>query len=293
MAKKKFSVDALKAAGEAAHLQPNKTKPSDVLSKIGGEVLLEIDVDEIENNPMQPRISLNDEKLHELALSIKSDGLITPISLFSKPEGGYVLKAGQRRWLAHKLLGMKKIKAVVSESTFNSHLEQEKAFFEIAVAENLHRDNLDPLEMAISIDEALKKGYYKSAEEVAKGIKKSKSFVSKLMKVLKLDQEILDDLRRNRSTKDIEALYLLQNIKEPQVQVRKYYDFVQKRIDRNDLRQMIKTGVSHAKLPYDIRITKKSVTFKASFENLNEQARKSLDSELKSLFDKYRNMADK
>lgn len=251
MAKKKLNIAALKAAGEEAHLQPNKNDLNSIANVVGGEILKEISVDEIENNPMQPRISINDDKLQELANSIKNDGLITPISVFQKKVGGYILKAGQRRWMAHRLLGIKKIKAVISADKLDSDQDQGRIFFEIAMSENIHRADLDPLEMALSIREAIEKGYYKNAEAAAKGIKKSKSFVSKLIKVLKLNPEIIRDLERNHSTSDLEALYLIQRVDEPQKQIDVYYEFVKGNIDRAGLRNTVNKKSLTAKHFYE------------------------------------------
>lgn len=288
MAKKKFSVDALRAAGAAAHMQPKKSDLVEIAEIVGGEVLKEIPVNEIENNPMQPRISIDDDTLQELALSIKTDGLITPISVYQKGENGYILKAGQRRWLAHKLLKREKIKAIVSSQPMSAPIEEERRYFEVAISENLHRDDLDPLEIAISLQDAITKGLYKTAEEAAHGIKKTKSFVSKLLKVLKLDSEIIEDLKRNRSTKDIESLYLIQKITPASKQIEIYNDFIQKKIDRAGLRQLLKRKVSHAKQsPYEIINRGNHVTIKVNVASLESDKKELFEKELEEIIKKY------
>jgi ParB family chromosome partitioning protein len=277
MAKNKLNIAALKAAGEEAYLQPNKTNLSSIATAVGGEILKEISVFDIENNPMQPRISIDDDKLKELSESIKEDGLITPISVFQKVNGGYILKAGQRRWMAHKLLGLEKIKAVISTDILDSDQDQGRIFFEIAMSENIHRADLDPLEMALSISDAIKKGYYKNAESAAKGIKKSKSFISKLMKVLKLHNDIIRDLERNKSTSDIEALYLIQRIMPAQKQLQVYYDFVQGKIDRAGLRGMLNKKSLTAKHFYERNEKQFILDLKQITEDKRDKVNKLLD----------------
>ena len=95
---------------DGVHLQINEKVPYS--KSIGGETFVELNVDEILNNPMQPRIKIDEEEIKELARSIKLHGLIQPISVI-KAGDKFILKAGQRRWLAHKELGLKTIKAIV------------------------------------------------------------------------------------------------------------------------------------------------------------------------------------
>lgn len=243
MAKKKFSADILKKAGKQAHMQPGKIELTEAVALVGGERLSEIDVDRIYNNPMQPRRSIDEEALQELAMSIKREGLIQPIAVYKgEEEGTYILKAGQRRWLAHKLLGMPKIKAVISDKSFEDDIEEARYQYETAMAENVHRADLDPLEAALSIRGAIDRGLYRNMEEAAKGIRKSKSYVAKLLKVLQLDPVIIEDLEKNKSTSDLEALYFIQRIEDKKRQVQAYRDFIAKKIDRAGLKELVRAA---------------------------------------------------
>jgi ParB family chromosome partitioning protein len=179
---------------------------------------VELGVDEILNNPMQPRMQVDEEELKELARSIKLHGLIQPIAVI-KANDKYILKAGQRRWLAHKELGLKKIKAIVQEETVLPQKESDKALFEIAVMENTQRDNLNPLELALALRQAMDKKLYKNMEELANALGKSKSYISKVLRVLSLEEEIIKDLAKNKSTNDIESLYEIQKIKDKKEQI--------------------------------------------------------------------------
>ena len=273
------------AAGEDAHLQ-TKEKVSQA-KLIDGEQFLELNIEDIKNNPMQPRIHINETELKDLARSIKLHGLIQPIAVIKVGENEYILKAGQRRWLAHKELGLKTIKAIVQEETILPHKESEKALFEIAVMENTHRDNLNPLELALSLRQAMDKKLYKNLEELALALSKSKSYVSKVLKVLSLEDEIIKDLSNNKSTNDIESLYEIQKIKDAKKQISVYFDFVGKKLDRKALREMNKVKVSHAKSKTVFENRGKMLKLQIDMTELTVQEMKMLEAEMKTLLKKY------
>ena len=286
MAKRKINAAMILAAGEDAHLQTKEqvshAKPID------GESFLELPVEEIQNNPMQPRIHVAEEELAELARSIKLHGLIQPIAVIKVGEGDYILKAGQRRWMAHKKLGLKKIKAIVQEETILPKKERDKALFEIAVLENTQRDNLNPLELALSLRQAMDKKLYKNLEELSQALGKSKSYVSKVMKVLHLEESIIKDLGKNKTTNDIEALYEIQKIKDVEEQSRVYKDFISKKLDRKALREYNKKEkVSHAKVPYSISTKGKNIKLEIDASPLSEAKKKKLIGELEVILEGY------
>ena len=287
MAKRKLNSAMILAAGEDAHLQTRETVSH--AKSIGGETFLELNVDDIMNNPMQPRIHIAQEELKELARSIKLHGLIQPISVIRVGESKYVLKAGQRRWLAHKELGLETIKAIVQDETILPEKENERALFEIAVMENTQRDNLNPLELALSLRQALDKNLYKNLDELSMALSKSKSYVSKVLKVLSLNNEIIKDLEKNKSTNDIETLYEIQKIEDATKQVRVYFDFIAKKIDRNGLRELNKTKnkVSHAKPPYSFANRSKTVKLEFDTSKLTDNEVKQINEELSAVLKKY------
>lgn len=287
MAKRKINAAMILAAGEDAHLQ-TKEKVSHAKS-IGGETFLELNVDEIRNNPMQPRLHINEAELKDLTRSIKLHGLIQPIAVIKVGDNEYILKAGQRRWLAHKALGLKTIKAIVQEETILPKKENEKALFEIAIMENTHRDDLNPLELALSLKNAMNKNLYKNLEELSMALGKSKSYVSKVLKVLSLEDVIIKDLEENKSTNDIESLYEIQKIKNTQEQVRVYFDFITKKLDRKGLRELNKTKnkVSHAKPPYSFANRAKTVKLEFNTSKLTDEEVKCINEELAEVLKKY------
>ena len=286
MAKRKINAAMILAAGEDAHLQTND-KVSHAKS-IEGETFLELDVNNIENNPMQPRIHIDDNELKDLSRSIKLHGLIQPIAVIKVGEDSYILKAGQRRWMAHKQLGIKTIKAIVQEETILPKKERDKALFEIAVLENTQRDNLNPLELALSLRQAMDKKLYSNLEELSQALGKSKSYVSKVMKVLQLDDAIIKDLGKNKSTNDIEALYEIQKIKEIKEQVKVYFDFLAKKLDRKALREYNKKEkVSHAKVPYSFEGRAKKVKVEFDVSELTDDKIKEIKEEIEEVLKRY------
>ena len=285
MAKRKINAAMILAAGEDAHLQTNE-KVSHAKS-IDGESFVDLNVDDIVNNPMQPRLHIAEEELKELARSIKLHGLIQPIAVI-KAGDQYILKAGQRRWLAHKELGMKTIKAIVQEETILPEKESEKALFEIAVMENTQRDNLNPLELALSLRQAMDKKLYKNMEELSLALGKSKSYVSKVLKVLSLRDEIIKDLEKNKSTNDIESLYEIQKIEDGKDQIDTYFDFINKKIDRKDIRLKNKKKVSHAKSePFKIERRSKKVKIEYDVSNFTDSELEEIEEKIKKLFSQY------
>jgi ParB family chromosome partitioning protein len=286
MARRKISAAMMLAAGEDAHLQTRKETVSHA-KPIGGETFEELPLDAIETNPMQPRLHFDEGELDDLARSIALHGLIQPVSVIRIGEGAYLLKAGHRRLLAHRKLGKATIKAIVQEETRLPSGVDDKVLFEIAVMENTQRDNLNPLELALSLRHALDKGLYPNMEALAQALGKSKSYISKVLKVLSLHETIVRDLATNRSTNDIESLYEIQKIADPDEQVAVYFDFVAKKLDRKALRERNKrparprpTPVSWVRKPHATRL-------ELDLRTLDRSAREQLHAELEALLRKY------
>ncbi|MCR4941833.1 MAG: ParB/RepB/Spo0J family partition protein [Campylobacter sp.] len=147
----------------------------------------EIKVSKISPNPYQPRKHFDEESLKELSESIKRHGLIQPIIVIRK-EDGYMLIAGERRLRATKLLGENKIKAIVADL-------ESKNLRELALIENIQRENLNPIELANSYQELI--GEYKITQDaLANIIHKSRTQITNTLRLLNLSkktQELLID----------------------------------------------------------------------------------------------------
>ncbi|MGL5541568.1 MAG: ParB/RepB/Spo0J family partition protein [Erysipelotrichaceae bacterium] len=160
---------------------------SDVLDEIQagnvevGSGKIEVPVDSVRPNPHQPRIQFSDEKIHELAQSISQHGVFTPI-LVKKSVNGYELVAGERRLRAAKMANLSSIPAIIVE--FN-----DQQMMEIALLENIQRENLNAIEEAQAYAKLIDKLHY-TQEELAVRIGKSRVHVTNLLRLLKLPEEI-------------------------------------------------------------------------------------------------------
>jgi len=286
MAKRKIDAAKLLAAGEDANLQTTKPKISH--AKIDNETFLEIDVNKIINNPLQPRLEIKEEELKDLMTSIKLHGLIQPIALIKSKNETYILKAGQRRWLAHKNLGLKKIKAIVEDECDITSNEGKKKLFNIAVLENTQRENLDPLELSLALQQALDLGLYKTKQELALALSKSNSFISKVIKITTLHKTIIEDLKLNRSTSDIETLYELQKIEDTEKQIELYFSFIKNEISRNDIRAInSKKNIDKEKNFYTISTKSKYIKLEINTKQLSPEKKSELEEELERIVKKY------
>lgn len=150
------------------------------------EDVIEVDVKNILPNPHQPRQNFDQENLKELASSIREHGVLQPLILTMVSEGEYQVLAGERRLLASKMIGLKKVPAIV-----RSVSEQQK--LEFALIENLQRHNLNPIEEAYAFQKLIAE-FSLNQEEVAKKIGKSRAHIANILRLLTLPKEIRDAL---------------------------------------------------------------------------------------------------
>ena len=147
------------------------------------EVVQNLKVSEIEPNKDQPRRIFDEEALNELSDSIKKYGVIQPI-IVSKKDDFYQIVAGERRWRASKLAGLTEIPAIVREN-------DEQKNREIALIENIQREDLNPIEKARGI-KLLMDQYSLTQAQVAEVIGKSRSTVTNTLRILNLDPRVID-----------------------------------------------------------------------------------------------------
>jgi ParB family transcriptional regulator, chromosome partitioning protein len=145
----------------------------------------EIELDKIVPNEYQPRKVFNDEKMKELAASIKEQGVIQPV-IVHRAGSGYQLIAGERRWRASRLAGLKTIPALVKEAT-------KREFLEMALIENIQREDLNPLEAAEAY-KRLQDEFKLTQEDLAKRVGKERSTVTNFLRLLGLPKEIKQEL---------------------------------------------------------------------------------------------------
>lgn len=140
-----------------------------------------VGINEIEPNKSQPRKNFDEDSIHELAESIKQFGIIQPLIL-QKKDKLYEIIAGERRWRAARLAGLKVVPAIIKEYT-----EQEKV--EISIIENIQREDLNPIEEAMAYQKLICEFKLKQ-DEVAERVSKSRTAITNSMRLLKLDERV-------------------------------------------------------------------------------------------------------
>lgn len=140
-----------------------------------------IPIQKIEPNPDQPRNQFDEDSLQELADSIKQFGVLQPL-LVKKRDDFYEIIAGERRWRAAKLAGLKELPVVIRDFTDNEIVE-------IALIENIQRENLSPIEEAMAYKRLMEEFHLKQ-DEVATKVSKSRATITNSLRLLKLDQRV-------------------------------------------------------------------------------------------------------
>lgn len=206
---------------------------TDEKSSIESDSITEIKIIDIEPNKEQPRKAFDEEKLEELADSIRQNGVITPILVCEAANGYYSIIAGERRWRAAKKAGLKEIPAIIKK------LDDIK-LYELSLIENLQREDLNPVEEAFGYKK-LMDDYKLTQEEVSAKVSKSRSYVANAMRLLNLPEDVLKSLKDGEiSVGHAKVLLSLKedneksrfcelviknelSVRELEVQIKKYY----------------------------------------------------------------------
>lgn len=193
-----------------------------------GEVIHQLEVKLLRPNPYQPRKYFDENKINELALSIKEHGVFQPI-IVKKDIKGYIIIAGERRFRAAQKAKLEKIPAIIRE--FNDHL-----MMEYALIENLQREDLTAIEEAEAYKMLMQK-LDLTQERLAEGIGKSRAYIANTMRLLQLPRVVQDDIENNiisvghgkvlAGLKDEQLIIKFANvIKEKQISVRELEDLI-------------------------------------------------------------------
>ena len=142
---------------------------------------------EVEPDPGQPRKTFDDETLAELSASIAEHGLLQPIAVRPKPSGGYLIVAGERRWRASRMAGLTEVPVIVKDVT-------DEQAMELALVENLQREDLDPVEEAVGIRELMTRCDL-TQEQAARKLGKSRSALANSLRLLSLPETVLELLK--------------------------------------------------------------------------------------------------
>ncbi|KEQ38940.1 parB-like partition s domain protein [Streptococcus mitis] len=198
-----------------------------------------ISITDIQKNPYQPRKEFDREKLDELAQSIKENGVIQPIIVRQSPVIGYEILAGERRYRASLLAGLRSIPAVVKQLSDQEMMVQ-------SIIENLQRENLNPIEEARAYESLVEKGF--THAEIADKMGKSRPYISNSIRLLSLPEQILSEVENGKLSqahaRSLVGLnkeqqdYFFQRIMEEDISVRKLEALLtekkQKKLQKND-----------------------------------------------------------
>jgi ParB family chromosome partitioning protein len=183
-----------------------------VHASVPSESPTEISVDQIDVNPRQPRKAFDPVALDELARSLKSSGMIQPVVVRRAANGRWELIAGERRWRAAKQAGLERIPVVVREATDAESLE-------LALVENLLREDLNPMEEAEAYQRILTEFGW-TQEQLAQRVGRDRSTIANSLRLLRLPESIQDDLRSGRLTMGHALALLTLSSSEDQLRLR-------------------------------------------------------------------------
>ena len=151
---------------------------------VSSDATKEISVSLIDPNVNQPRKRFDEVAMSELANSIRIHGVISPIILVKQPAGRYMIIAGERRWRAAKMAGLKEVPAIIKSYT-------DREILEISLIENIQREDLNPIEEAKAYQRLIK-DYRLKQDEVAEKVSKSRAAITNSLRLLKLDERVQD-----------------------------------------------------------------------------------------------------
>ena len=183
---------------------------SDGIPEDKSDSVVELKINDISPNTDQPRKKFNEEALNELAASIKENGVIQPI-IVTKKDDGYIIVAGERRWRAARIAGLKVIPAIVRELTDQQTMEQ-------ALIENIQREDLNPLEEAFAMDNLLKT-HHLTQEVLAKKLGKPRATIGNTVRLINIDESLHDFIRNGDLSAGHAKVLLSLDTPEDQVDV--------------------------------------------------------------------------
>jgi len=180
------------------------------------EVNKNISIDSIDSNPFQPRTSFDEQSLEELASSIKKLGIVQPLTVRETGDGRYQLIAGERRLRAARRAGLTHVPAFIRTA-------DDQAMLELALVENIQREDLDAVEVAISFQRLIEECKL-TQEELSERVGKQRSTVANYLRLLKLPAEIQLGIK-NKQLMMGHARTLV-NIEDPKKQINIYYKII-------------------------------------------------------------------
>ncbi|HAJ99934.1 MAG TPA: chromosome partitioning protein ParB [Bacteroidales bacterium] len=198
--------------------------------------IAKVSLDLIDSNPYQPRTDFDEDALLELAASIKEQGVIQPVTVRKGEDGRFQLVSGERRCKASRLAGLTEIPAYIITANDNAMLE-------MAIVENIQRENLNPIEIALAYKQLIL-GYDLTQEMLSERLGKSRSSIANYLRLLSLPGEIQVGLRQELIS--VGHARALISIEEVQTQIEIYNDILAQNLTVRDVEEIVK-ALSDAK----------------------------------------------
>lgn len=200
---------------------------SDVTASIGM-----VPISEIETNPFQPRKEFDSVALEELAQSIREQGVITPITVRRMPDGKYQLIAGERRFRASQLAGLTELPAYIRIATDGQMME-------MALVENIQRENLNAMEIALSYN-ALIEECQLTHEQLSQRVGKDRSTITNYLRLLNLPAET--QLALSSGQISMAHARALINVEDPEEHIAILHDIINRHLSVHQTEQLVKAG---------------------------------------------------
>ena len=236
--------------------------PANEIETRGSSSISEIDIDKIFPNPDQPRKEMDPVALQELADSIKSIGIIQPITLRQRKDGTYEIIAGERRWHAAKNAGLTTLPAYIRKVTDDDVME-------MALIENIQREDLNPIEIALAYNNLIDKAKL-TQEQVADRVGKKRATETNYLRLLKLPAQIQLALRKG----DIDQGHAraLAGLPNPSLQLKVLERILQEKLSVHKVEELVKnlnSGVT-------VKSGKKTISNKGSLPKKYDQLKQQL-----------------
>lgn len=250
--------------------------------------LIEVELTILEENPFQPRVNFTKESLEELVESIRYSGLLQPIVIRVHPQDSkrFQIVAGHRRTQAHKELGKNAIKAIVVQAS-DEELQIN------ALIENIQREELSVLDEANAYFNIIN-NLQKKQTDVAQSVGKSQAHISKMLKILTLNEGIIQDLKDTNIIIPVSVLSEISYVKDKTLQLKIYERIKKENLKRQEVRELIArlTKKPDAKpepliAGLDIKKARGSVSFKIMPKKITDKKR--VIKELEDLIQKLKN----
>ena len=204
--------------------------PDDVIVRKPSASVLEIDIDKIETNPWQPRSKFDEEKLNELAASIGKLGIIQPLTLRKIDIERYQIIAGERRYRAAQIAGLTKVPAYIRSA-------EDDVMLELALVENIQREDLDPIEVAMSYQRLIDECNL-TQESMSERVGKKRSTITNYLRLLKLPAEIQLGLRENHISMGHARAII--NVDDTEIQIKLFIQIIKNDLSVRKIEEMVR-----------------------------------------------------